>query len=98
MPEEVDYPRRISQTLARSRQAGGEFLIADLELAMAWLDRAALTADATTRARNVENATRVRDTVVRLLTKIELPPLQSQEIRKRLQSLEERLEAVDGDD
>ncbi|HUB34784.1 MAG TPA: hypothetical protein VMA31_17235 [Bryobacteraceae bacterium] len=77
-----------------SNRIGAEFLITDLDIALTFLDVAQISANEETIRRNRAHARRAYDTVLHLLTKLEIDARQRQTIGERLSKLKARLEAV----
>jgi hypothetical protein len=73
---------------------GAEFLLADLEAALTFLNVAQTSGNAETVIRNHENARHAHDTVARLLQRVTLTADDRQIIEAKLAVLKERLEAV----
>ena len=71
-----------------------EFLLADLETALTFMDVAETSDDPKIKQRNYTNARVAYDTVVRLLPKVKPTSSQQQAIDERLTLLRARLEAV----
>jgi hypothetical protein len=77
-----------------SNRIGAEFLITDLDIALTFLDVAQTSTNQETIRRNREHARRAYDTVVHLMSKIEVDHPERQKIHERLAKLRVRLQAV----
>jgi hypothetical protein len=82
------------ENVEQSQRVAVQFLIAELNVGMTFLDVAGVTARGDTRTRNEQNARTAYETVVRLLPRVaptrhEFPDLYSKlgELRDRLQAL-----------
>jgi hypothetical protein len=71
-----------------------EFLLADLDAALTFLDVAKTTTNEETRKRNFQNARHAYDTVVELMQKVTLNDEQNEEIQEKLTLLRTRLAAA----
>lgn len=81
----------ISESIETSRTVGFEFLLTDSKLAQTMLDRAVIAADSETRARNIANATRARDAIRNLMSRLQLDENHRAQLEEALRSLEARL-------
>jgi hypothetical protein len=90
MQPDIDYPglmERLRTLLPQLNQSGIELCAVDLRLALTMLDRARLTHDPSTRARNLANAQHALETVLHHLSKLALSPEQSRDIDAMLGEL-----------
>lgn len=76
------------------KHTGAEFLIADLETALAFMDVAHASDDEATVSRNHRNAWKAYDTVSQFLGKLALMPNDLQAVENKLAILKARLKAV----
>jgi hypothetical protein len=73
---------------------GGEFLAADLDLALTLMDVAETTRNKERAQRDHQNARTAYDTALRLLPKLQLGAAQRNELDKKLAALKARLMAA----
>jgi len=66
----VSMPRSTEKLLEQSHRIGVQFLLADLNTALTFLDVSEVTGLEESRRRNRQNARHVYDTVVRLVPKV----------------------------
>ncbi len=85
----------LRENLAISNQVGVEFLLTDLDVAMTFLDLAAVSHNEETTRRNYCNARTAYDTVLHLLEKLTPDAEQRKVIDAKLALLKTRLRAVD---
>ena len=78
-----------------ANQSGIQFLLADLGLALSFMDLADLSLNKTTVRRNHRNARAAYETVVLLLQKLRLDEGQRQAIDAKLALLRTRLQTAD---
>ena len=86
--------RSTQQIIANAQQAGGEFLITDLDVALTFLDVASVTNSQETQRRNLEHAREAYDTVIHLLPRIAVPENDRPVLLAKLAELKGRLVAL----
>jgi UDP-N-acetylglucosamine enolpyruvyl transferase len=80
------------EIISESNRIGVQFLLADLRMALTFLDVALVTATGETHVRNLHHARRVYETVLRLLTRVVPSAEESAELAVRIAELKRRLE------
>jgi hypothetical protein len=85
-----DAPEEVTQ----ARNTGVDFLLADLDLALTFMEVAAVSGSEETRKRNQEKAHEACQTVLRLLDTVRPEAPQRAAISQKLALLKERLEKV----
>lgn len=78
-----------------ANRVGAELLFTDCDLAMTFLDVAANSQNPETVQRNLENARKAYETVIRLMPKLAFTAAENQEIRSKLSELKRRLQAAE---
>jgi hypothetical protein len=78
--------------LEQANRIGIEFLLADLNVGLTFLETAQVTSLAATRTRDLDKALQVYRTVMRHLPRVVLPPDDEAEIASKLEELRSRLE------
>jgi hypothetical protein len=86
-----EMAKEARRRIDRANQTGIDFLIADLNVGLTYLQIADSTCSAATRARNLEKALQVYRTVVRHLPQVVLSPDDHAEISNKLHELRLRL-------
>lgn len=79
------------EIIHESHRAGVQFLLAELQTGMVFLDVAETTAKLENRQRNIQNARTAYDAVVRLLPRVDPLPGEKLEIELKLDRLKKRL-------
>ena len=87
MPGSTEHP------MEQFHRIGVQFLLADLATALTFLDVAQTTASEESRSRNLQNARRVYDTVMRLLPRISPSVEERAALEDKLAELKRRLSA-----
>ncbi|HEY1646975.1 MAG TPA: hypothetical protein VGF96_03260 [Terracidiphilus sp.] len=80
------------EILTQSNRIGVQFLLADLKMALTFLDVALITATGETHTRNLDHARRVYETVLRLLCRVVPSAEESAELAVRIAELKRRLQ------
>lgn len=78
-----------------SNRLGVELLFTDCDLAMTFLDVAANSQNPAAVQRNVENARKAYEAILRHMPKLILTAAEDQEIRSKLSELKRRLDAAE---
>lgn len=78
----------------RTNRASAEFLKIDLETALTFVDSSRLTHDVFRKKRNCQAARKAYDTVVRLISKVDLAAHDRLLVKQRLERLKTELEEL----
>jgi len=88
----MEKPMR--QIMAESNRIGVQFLLADLEVGITFLDVAKVTRVDATRRRNLRSARAAYETVLRLLPRVMPSEEEQKQLNERLAELKSRLSAA----
>ncbi len=82
----------LGRTIFDAHRMGAAFLLADLDLAMTFLDVAATSDKRKSSQRNQKNARTAYDTVLRFLPRLSLTAVETSAIHEKVSALRIRLE------
>lgn len=82
------------QVMAESNRVGVQFLVAEIEIALTFLEVADVTRQEDVRNRNRENARVAYDTVLKLLPKVSPSECERSTLEAKLEELKKRLLAL----